>query len=194
METGSALTRARLQITLMRHGEPVMSASRWLAPCDMGQWTARYDAAQVHASAIPARSIATASTACVIFASTLPRARSSASALGHAAPRVDALFREAALPYPLWHFPRLPPAAWVALFRLAWLCGYARGAESLATVRLRAKAASAQLIACAAEGPVLLVGHGVMNFLIARELRAAGWRATGRHGSGYWGTASYHAA
>jgi hypothetical protein len=59
-------------------------------------------------------------------------------------------------------------------------------------VRLGAKAASALLSACAADGPVLLVGHDIMNRLIARELRAAGWSATSRHRSGHWGTAGYH--
>jgi len=180
-----------MHITLMRHGEPVMPSSRWLAPCDMGQWIAQYDAAEVHGDAMPADSIAAARAAAIVFASTLPRAQASAQALGHATPRVDALFCEAALPYALWRFPRLPPALWAALFRLAWLGGYARGADGLATVRLRARAASVQLIACAAAGPVVLVGHGIMNRLIARELHAAGWVATSGHRSGHWGMASF---
>jgi broad specificity phosphatase PhoE len=168
-----------------------MSASRWLAPCDMGQWIAQYDQAGVDSCAIPPDSLAAAGAAVIVFASTLPRAQSSARALGHAAPCLDALFCEAALPHPLWRYPRLPPALWAALFRLAWLCGYARGADALATVQRRAQAASAQLIASAAAGPVLLVGHGIMNRLIARELRAAGWAATSRHRSAHWGTAGY---
>ncbi len=175
----------------MRHGKPVLAASRWLAPCEMGHWIAAYDEAGVHVDAIPPASLAAASTAVIVFASSLPRAQSSARALGHAAPRVDALFREAALPFPLWRCPRLPPFAWAALLRLAWLCGYARGADALATVRQRARAASAQLIAAAAAGPVLLVGHGIMQRLIARELRAAGWTAVSRHRSGHWGMARY---
>jgi len=58
-------------------------------------------------------------------------------------------------------------------------------------VRLRAKAASALLIAHAADGPVLMLGHGIINRLIPRELHTAGWIATGRHRSGHWGTACY---
>lgn len=181
-----------MHITLMRHGRPMLTPSRWLAPCEMGGWIARYDDAGVHADAIPTASSGAASTATVVFASTLPRAQASARALGHTAPRIDALFREAALPFPPWRFPRLPPPVWAALFRVAWLCGYARDADALATVKRRAKAASVQLIACAADGPVLLVGHGVMNRLIARELRAAGWIATGRQRSGYWAATRFH--
>ena len=183
-----------MQITLMRHGKPVVAPGRWLAPCDMGGWIAQYDQAEVHTAAIPADSVRAAGAAAIVFTSTLPRAQSSARALGHTAPHVDALFCEAPLPFPLWRFPRLPPVLWAALFRLAWLCGYARGADTLALVNMRARAASAQLIACAADGPVLLIGHGVMNRLIARALRAAGWTAISGHRSEYWGTSSYQQA
>jgi broad specificity phosphatase PhoE len=163
----------------------------------MDHWIAAYDQAGVHVDAIPPASLAAASTAAIVFASSLARAQSSAHALGHVAPRVDALFREAALPFPgsrCLRCPRLPPALWAVLLRLAWLCGYARGADALAIVQQRARTASAELIAAAADGPVLLVGHGIMNRLIARELRSAGWTATGRHGSAHWGIARYRLA
>jgi broad specificity phosphatase PhoE len=46
-------------------------------------------------------------------------------------------------------------------------------------------------VAAAAEGPVLLVGHGIMNRLIARELRHAGWTSANRQRSGYWRAVRY---
>jgi broad specificity phosphatase PhoE len=185
-----SLLKATMQITLMRHGKPRLAASRWLAPCDMDGWIEQYDEAGIHVDAIPAAT----GVANVVLTSTLPRAIASARALGHTTPRVDAVFREAALSFPQWRFPRLPPSAWAAIFRVAWLCGYTRGADTLAVVRLRARAASAQLIACAADGPVLLVGHGIMNRLIARELRAAGWISRSRQRSGYWATTRFEPA
>lgn len=169
-----------------------MPASRWLAPCDMGQWIDGYDRAEITADTIPAGSIRAATSATVIVASTLPRAQSSASCLGHSSVRIDAVFREAALPFPSWRFPLLPPRAWAALLRAAWLLGYDRNTESLAAARLRAKVASARLVACAADGPVLLVGHGIMNRLIAQELKAAGWAPATIHGRGYWGSVTLH--
>lgn len=177
-----------MQITLIRHGKPILSPSRWLAPCEMGQWIAAYDQSGVEAVDIPPASIAACSSATVIFSSTLQRAQSSARALGYHAPCMDALFCEAALPFPLWRLPRLPATLWTALFRLAWLLGYARGADGLAAVTARAQAASALLIAGAAGGHVVLIGHGVMNRLIARELRALGWSGKRSHRSGYWST------
>ncbi|MDQ2819834.1 MAG: histidine phosphatase family protein [Pseudomonadota bacterium] len=179
-----------MQITLIRHGKPILPPSRWLAPYEMAQWIAAYDQSLVETTTIPAASFAACSGATIIFASTLARAMSSASALGHHAPCIDAVFREAALPFPLWRFPRLPAPLWAALFRLSWLLGYSRGADALASVTARARNASALLVAGAADGRVLLIGHGVMNRLIARELRAAGWTGTGMHGSGYWSTVS----
>jgi broad specificity phosphatase PhoE len=183
-----------MHITLMRHGKPIFAPGGWLAPVELGSWIARYDQSDVLTSPIPADSIAAARNAALVLTSTLPRARASALALGHAAGRSDALFREAPLPFPLWRYPRLSPALWIVLLRLSWLCGYARGADSVAAVRRRAQAASAQLIACAANGPVLLIGHGIMNHMIARELRAAGWRAASPHRSGYWATTRFASA
>ena len=180
-----------MQITLMRHGPPMLATSGWLAPCDLGRWIAAYDRSTVTGAVIPAGSMDAARAAVVVFSSTLPRSVSSAFALGHPSPRIDALFREAALPFSPWRIPCLPPRIWAALLRLAWLSGYARGVESLTDARLRADAASTLLIACAADGPVLLLGHGVMNRLIARELRARGWTAATAHGNGYWGSVTF---
>jgi broad specificity phosphatase PhoE len=75
--------------------------------------------------------------------------------------------------------------------RAAWLLGYARGADSLALVSARARSAAALLTTGATEGPVLLIGHGIMNRLIARELRAAGWRSNATHRSRYWSAVTF---
>jgi broad specificity phosphatase PhoE len=180
-----------MQITLMRHGKPMLAPAGWVAGHEMARWIAAYDQSSVAADTVPTGSLAAARGATVVMTSTLARAQSSAHALGHATPEVDALFCEARLPFPLMRTPSLPPQAWAAMLRLCWLCGYARGADSVAAVRTRAQAAAALLVARAADGPVLLVGHGVMNRFIARELTAAGWRAETAHGSRHWGSVPF---
>jgi broad specificity phosphatase PhoE len=75
--------------------------------------------------------------------------------------------------------------------RIAWLLGYARGAATFAAETLRARQAANCLVAAAAQGPVLLVGHGIMNRLIARELRHADWTSANRQRSGYWSAVRY---
>lgn len=103
----------------------------------------------------------------------------------------DALFCEAELPFALWRAPRLPPEAWAAIFRILWFFGYSRGADSLAQTQSRARAAALKLVALAADGPVLLVGHGIMNRLIGKELQAMGWAARSRQRSQHWSMGGY---
>lgn len=57
----------------------------------------------------------------------------------------------------------------------------------------RAAQAAGILIKRAREtnGPVLLMGHGVMNRLIAKELMSQGWEVHSRPGQGYWNAAVY---
>lgn len=182
------------RITLMRHGKPLLAAGPWLAPCQMAGWIAEYDRAVVdHAGRIPPTSRTAARSASVIMTSDLARAISSVRVLGRCAVVADALFAEAALPFAAWPCPRLPAPVWAAFFRLLWLCGYSRGGASMQVEKARAQAAATMLVLAAREGSVLLVGHGVMNRLIARELTASGWTAQGAHGNRYWCTGVYHA-
>ncbi|NHZ87448.1 histidine phosphatase family protein [Massilia sp. CCM 8733] len=172
---------------LMRHGKPLLSAGGWVALAGMPAWIAAYDLAQIVDEPIPPASLAAAGAAATIVASPLPRALASVGALGHTPAEVDAMFREAALPtpsMPAWcRFARLPPALWAVLLRLMWMAGYANGVESRRATRLRAREAAARLIALAQAGPVVLVAHGIINSMIARELRRSGWarRQPARH-------------
>ncbi|AYL08019.1 phosphoglycerate mutase [Enterobacter kobei] len=38
-----------------------------------------------------------------------------------------------------------------------------------------------------ADAPVLLMGHGIINRYIAKELLASGWKEQTRPRTGYWG-------
>jgi hypothetical protein len=49
-----------MHITLMRHGKPILASRRWRAPCDMGEWIAQYDLAEIDGAGIPAASLAAA--------------------------------------------------------------------------------------------------------------------------------------
>lgn len=104
---------------------------------------------------------------------------------------VDALFCEAQLPHGDWRLPRLSPFTWAFIFRVLWLCGYSRNVESAGAARLRASTAAQRLQSLAGEGPVLLLGHGVMNRMIAKQLLADGWTRQQRNGSQYWSAAVY---
>lgn len=180
-----------MQITLMRHGKPTLARSNWVSPAGMAQWIENYDRSEVQAQHIPAESKACAKAAKVIVSSTAHRALTSVRALGAVASLVSVAFNEAQLPFALVAFPRLPPSVWLVLFRMLWFLRYSRGAESVQSARQRAKAAAIELASLARRGPVLLVGHGIMNRLIASELIASGWLASSEHRSEYWSTSTY---
>ena len=180
-----------MQITLMRHGKALFHETHWLAPCEMERWIGRYNRSEVEPADIPATSAKAAMAASAMATSTASRALSSVQALGLEATVADAIFCEAQLPFALWRFPNLPPQFWAAFFRLLWVFGYARGSDSIQATKTRAKVAAEQLISLAQKGPVLLVGHGIMNRLIAQELLDSGWANCTKHTSGYWSTSVY---
>lgn len=175
----------------MRHGKPVLPSTGWIGAAEMGAWIRCYDLSEVAADGLPDASVALAASASCVVASAAPRALTSAHMLGRRPELTDAIYCEAQLPYAGWRFPRLPPALWAGFFRLLWFCGYARQAESIRATRTRAKEAADRLVSMAADGPVLLVGHGIMNRLIAGELVGRGWSALGKHNSGHWGASEY---
>ena len=175
----------------MRHGKPVLAQRGWIAPAEMEGWIEHYNLSEVEKHGVPAASLKLANSATVVVTSTARRALSSVQALGRTPFAVDAAFCEAQLPFALWRFPRLPPLLWAAFFRLAWLFGYSRGSDSIQVTKARAKIAALKLTSLSEKDAVLLVGHGVMNRLIAKELVALGWSGTTQHENKYWSASVY---
>lgn len=178
-----------MRIVLLRHGKPDLPPFGKLTASEMHGWIASYDAAGIVPGAAPmARAAEIAATCNAIVASDLPRAVSSAKALSVSRlVTIDPVFRESGLPHAEWKGLRLPPKVWRALFRMLWFGGYASHAESIASSRLRAKDAADKLRKLAAEHEsVLLVGHGMMNGFIARELLSSGWCGPRNPGSNHW--------
>lgn len=180
-----------MTIILMRHGKPSLPRMGWITPAEMGRWIEHYNRAEVAAQGVPIVSLELACSAACVVTSTAPRALSSAQALGHLPSVTDAVFCEAELPFALWQFPRLPPIIWAAFFRLLWFFGYSRGSDSIRATQARAKEAANKLIVLAESGSVLLVGHGIMNRFIAKELIAMGWSGPRRHKDHYWSASVY---
>lgn len=160
----------------------------------MKDWVERYNAASVVACERPDALTQLAKASNVVVCSSLLRCVESRAHLGcdcRAEP--DPVYAEAHLPYPDWAFPLLPSRIWRLAFRSAWFFGFSRHTESVRESRLRASAAADKLVELAqAHGNVLLMGHKIMNALIASELRSRGW-----HGpavpllSGYWHPSRY---
>jgi len=180
-----------MTIILMRHGKPDHPGSGRFTARALADWYEGYDLADICDSP-PPRSMAIAQMARVIASSPLPRARSSLTRLGLQPHEVDDVFSEVAMPLLPLERLHLPLTVWLALLRLLWLCGYAGHVESLTHARARARQAADKLVALSKQGTVLLVGHGIMNKMIARELRKRGWQAEKHASSRHWSSAIYH--
>ncbi|TLX56645.1 fructose-2,6-bisphosphatase [Stutzerimonas nosocomialis] len=167
-----------MQITLVRHGEPDHNGARWCTPREMKTWIEGYNQADIIEKPLPAALQQLADEAGAVVSSSLSRCQQSTHHLvGEPQCVNDRLFAEAHLPYPDLDFPRLPVRVWRTLFRGAWFLGFSRHTESIGQSSERARQAAERLIALAQEhGSVLLMGHGIMNILIARHLRAQGWK------------------
>lgn len=107
-------------------------------------------------------------------------------------PVADALFREAALPTDIRVPILLRAHTWAAISRALWLLGWSGSGESLIEARSRAGQAADRLIYYSRErGSVALVAHGVINLLIARQLRARGWQGRWVMRLGNWSSSTF---
>ena len=185
-----------MKIILMRHGKPALKSCPAMASAAMARWIADYDRSEIGTDAPTSEAIAAVRDIGLAATSTAPRALTSLAALGIAPTIRDSVFCEAALPVVSVPILRLSPFSWAFVFRLLWLCGLAKEPESYAQAKGRAHQAADQLAALAGRTPgsVLLLGHGFMNRLIARQLQRGGWAETGNSGSGYWSVAVYEKA
>jgi len=183
-----------MQIILVRHGRPDHGAARWSTPVGMKTWVERYNAAEVVAAERPDSLVALAGSVGIVVCSSLQRCIESRSHLEcDCCERPDPLFAEAHLPYPDWGLPLLPSRFWRLVFRTAWFLGFASHTEHIRESIRRASAAAERLIELAeANESVLLMGHKIMNALIARLLRQRGWRGPALPLlSGYWQPSRY---
>ena len=185
------------RIILVRHGTPDWDFRTPLAGAALARWLEGERDAGLAATQNPSAELRDAVHAarCVVT-STLRRAIDSARLLFPAiASNIDARFAEPALPCTVTARLRLRPGLWTGVARTAWFCGWSPGVERFSAARRRAADAARSLAGLAADrGDVVLVGHGLMNLLIARHLRASGWAGPRFPRFRHWGFAVYERA
>jgi broad specificity phosphatase PhoE len=176
-----------VDIALARHGPLALGNEPWLAPRDLADWIQRYHCSSI-TSSDPPREIKSRAAASTLVCSNAARCLQSAQRIDPGREILpDPIYREAELPHNFWSYPKLPPSMWAVVFRVAWLCGYTSTNESCLAATARAGLAAQQLIAVArARGPVLLIGHGIMNRLIGRQLLMLGCHGPRRPSSAHW--------
>jgi len=197
-------------ITLIRHGPPAVSLSQKVRGHQFRQFVERYDAAKIEQQATPPRTARQVmSQADCVFASNRPRAMHTAELLGvpQAAadkavrsPIIDARFREIEFPVDFPSHFRFSALTWTVIALALWRLGYSNRCESFGRAKERAIAAvdllEAQSVAGEKAGgkegnSVVLVAHGGINRLIAKELRRRGWQGPRLPHSHHWGCTTY---
>lgn len=163
--------------------------SEKISPAQLGNIVTEYEQTDLDEfGQPPERSVEIAKSSSVSVCSDLQRAISSVKVLGlDEINQVDPIYRESALPYTEWRFPKLSLFSWAIVFRLAWFLGFSKNGESIGSARSRAKLAAKALEQTARGNKVVIhVGHGIMNRLISRELKKRDWRLVERTGEHYW--------
>lgn len=180
-------------ITLIRHGPPAVSLRQRVRGHQFRQFVERYDAAKIARRALPpTAAMQVMARADWVFASHRPRAMHTAELLGvPVKPIVDPQFREIEFPVDFPGHFRFSALTWTAIALALWRLGYSARCESFVRAKQRARGAADVLEGRSEEGAVVLVAHGGINRLIAKELRRRGWKGPRLPHSQHWGCTTY---
>ncbi len=176
----------------MRHGKPEFELVGQVRACELSHIAKSYDLSGIVGSP-PEEAINLAQDHSVVVCSDLLRSLQSALALGvtdvHSA---DPMFRETCIPHFSSGSIKLPIRAWVVILRVMWVFGFSENGESFSSAKERAKTAAQRLIQLATQSEkVLLVGHGFINYFIAKELLSNNWLGPSRPEGAHWGYGVY---
>lgn len=185
-----------MEISLIRHGRSRFNDNKPISCKQFKHWVEQYDAHGVYeATSYPVETLQKIKHASVVLTSDLKRSIESALILNpQQKAKINPLFREIELPAPSTDYPglKLHPAFWAVLLRRLWLGGYSKNCESLQEAEARARRAAKELRKNARiHGPVVLVGHGFFNRLIAKELIKAGWKGKNTTSLKHWDCTTY---
>jgi broad specificity phosphatase PhoE len=181
-------------ITLIRHGPPAVSLRQRVPGHQFRQFVESYDAAKIARQALPPRAAVRAmAQADCVFASNRPRAIHTAELLGPlVVPIIDPQFREIEFPVDFPRHFRFSALIWSAIALALWRLGYSKRCETFSRAKQRAQLA-ADLLEQKSQGAgsIVLVAHGGINRLIAKELRRRGWQGPILPRSQHWGCTTY---
>ena len=184
-----------MEIILVRHGRPTFELSGNVSSKRIADVVKAYNLSGVTEEP-PEEALQVVLKSRVVVCSHLSRSIQSARAMGVSDIHwSDEIYSEVAMP----HFDSdnivLPIGIWSVLMRIISVVGFSKNGESLSMAKKRAEIAASTLVNLAkSHGSVLLVGHGFMNYLIARALLSQNWTGPSRPARHYWGHAVYQRA
>jgi len=149
----------------------------------MNTWVEAYSHAPINTTLPKQEIIQHIKNAEVVLASSLSRTTNSLAIIGVEPTEKNSLFDEVALPEAKGTWLKLSSKTWLVLLRLMMLAGFGKKSKVYTEVKQRATEASEYLIDLANKHEsIALLGHGGMNFLIGKELKAKGFKCTQKGG------------
>lgn len=182
-------------ITLIRHGKPAIARPGWISSSDLSQFISHYQSARIASDSFPPENVkALVQTTKIILTSDLPRAMHSAQIFEPAiSPISNPIFREIEFLLEFRLNLRLPFHVWIFLDTLLLSLGYSQYSQSQADNKKRIRKATELLEQKSHKtGSVVLIGHGITNLFIARELKKRGWRGPRMPKMEHWGCTTYY--
>lgn len=176
------------KIILLRHGEVDIKDYKNIPANQFKEWIIDYnnsDIKSVFSSKDEIKNLLNQTE--VLICSNLKRSIQSVEIFDKIPFETNDIFDEAELPYLNWNLLKLNPKVWLIFFRILWFFGYSQNCESYKDTKQRAKKATEKLINLSNQNQtVILVGHGIMNKLIQKELILHNWNETKKARSNNW--------
>lgn len=165
------------KIILLRHGEVDIRNHENITSNQFEKWIIEYNHSDIKSEFSSKDEIENLfNKTDVLMCSSLKRSIQSVEIFDKVPFEIDDIFNEAELPFLNWKLLKLSSKLWLVFFRVLWFFGYSQNCESYKNTKLRAKKATQKLIELSKDNKtVLLVGHGIMNKLIQKELISQKW-------------------
>jgi len=168
------------KIILLRHGEVNIKDYKNISVNQFGKWIIEYNNSDIKSEFSSKDEIKDLlNSTDILICSNLKRSIQSIEIFDKIPFETNAIFNEAELPFSNWNLLKLNPNVWLIFFRILWLFSYSQNCESFKKTKQRAKKATEKLIELSNQDKtVILVGHGIMNKLIRKELILQKWNET----------------
>lgn len=181
-----------MEIILLRHGEPELELKGFISAKEFKNLVKQYNDAGIRDE--PPEKLKKYFKSYYVICSNLERSIQSAIKLDiNRINLTDNLFKEADIPHYDRGFIKLPVGIWLIFFRIMCLFGFSQNGESFIQAKKRAVNAVKMLTALAEENEkLIIIGHGLMNRLIAKQLITEGWKGPVSPGKKYWQFGQYN--
>ena len=176
------------KIILLRHGEVDVKDYKNISANQFDKWIIEYNNSDIKSKFSSKNEIKNLfNETDILICSNLKRSIQSIEIFDKIPFETNDIFNEAQLPFSNWKLLKLSPKIWLVIFRLLWLFGYSRNSESFKETKQRAKNATEKLIELSTlNKTIILVGHGVMNKLIQKELISKRWNEVKKAKNDNW--------